>query len=669
MKRLSTLLLSAGLPMIAMAQGWPANYDGVMLQGFYWDSFADSKWKNIEAQADELSAYFDLVWVPQSGKASASKSMGYDVLYYWNQNSSFGTEEQLRSMIGALKERGTGVVADVVVNHRATLGSWTDFPAETYKGETYQMFSTDICANDDGGKTAQQNPGIALSPNNDEGEGWDGMRDLDHQSENVQRCVSAYTQYLKEDLGYTGFRYDMVKGFHGKHVADYNRQAGIQYSVGEYWDGNASVVKKWIDQTKYNDIPQSAAFDFPFRYTCRDVVRDNDWSKLKNASLMSDANYRQYSVTFIENHDTEYRSSSEPQDPIRRDTLALNAWMLSMPGTPCVFLKHWQSYKSEIKNMIEVRRLAGISNLSTYNEFASNKLYCVRKVNGANATLTVAVGDYTGNLGSGMQEIVSGKNYRLALSQSLNTVWIDVPSGTFAENASIKTALTAISADASAQIIYTTDGTTPSATHGTKVASGTVIEVMAGTTLCAALLVDGKVVNPQQRTYYVEQPEEEEPFDPFTMQIYVRSEVAQFNSRMNYYIWAGENDTQLNGNWPGKQISEKATVDGQEWFVQPVEITKASMLPVNIVLNTGSGSPQTVDVTGLTAHKVFLVIESTKQGSKYMVSDVTSQHSTDITDIFAPEQNTLEIYDLLGRKVTHMQPGQLYMIGGKKVIK
>ena len=182
MKRLSFLLLSAGLPILSLAQGWPANYGGVMLQGFYWDSFSDSKWKNIEAQADELSQYFDLIWIPQSGKAQNSPSMGYDVLYYWNQNSSFGTEEQLRSMIKTLKEKGTGVVADVVVNHRGNLSSWVDFPAETYNGVKYEMVSTDIVANDDNGATASNNPSVSLSANKDEGEGWDGMRDLDHKS-------------------------------------------------------------------------------------------------------------------------------------------------------------------------------------------------------------------------------------------------------------------------------------------------------------------------------------------------------------------------------------------------------------------------------------------------------------------------------------------------------
>lgn len=81
------------------AQGWPAKYDGVMLQGFYWDSYRDSKWTNLESQADELSQYFKLVWIPQSAYCGG-KSMGYNDLYWFsNYNSSFGTESELRSLI------------------------------------------------------------------------------------------------------------------------------------------------------------------------------------------------------------------------------------------------------------------------------------------------------------------------------------------------------------------------------------------------------------------------------------------------------------------------------------------------------------------------------------------------------------------------------------------
>jgi len=50
------------------SQGWPADYSGVMLQGFSWDSYDASQWKILEKQADDLKGYIDLVWVPQSGK-------------------------------------------------------------------------------------------------------------------------------------------------------------------------------------------------------------------------------------------------------------------------------------------------------------------------------------------------------------------------------------------------------------------------------------------------------------------------------------------------------------------------------------------------------------------------------------------------------------------------
>ena len=665
MKKLSFLLLSAGLPVLSMAQGWPANYNGVMLQGFYWDSFSDSKWKNIEAQADELSQYFDLIWIPQSGKAQNSPSMGYDVLYYWNQNSSFGTEEQLRSMINTLKEKGTGVVADVVVNHRGNLSSWVDFPAETYNGVKYEMVSTDIVSNDDNGATASNNPSVSLSPNKDEGEGWDGMRDLDHKSENVQNIVKAYVKYLADDLGYTGFRYDMVKGFGGEHVADYNQHAGIKYSVGEYWDGNASVVKSWIDKTKVGGVPQSAAFDFPFRYTCRDAVA-GDWSKLKNASLMSDEAYRQYSVTFVENHDTEKRSNAA-QDPIKKDTLALNAWMLSMPGTPCIFLKHWQDWKNDIKNMIEVRRLVGIDNLSTFEDFASSTKYMVRKVSGTNGQMAIAVGTYTNAVGNTFQEILSGYHYRFFVEKKLNTVWIGTPSGVYKEGESVKAILTAISENADCQLVYTTDGTKPSATNGQKVNSGDEVVIGKTTTLQVGLLLNGEVTGIQTRNYLFLAPSQPEEYDAWNLNIYVRSEVSSFNTKMNFYLWAGDENEQLNNGWPGKQIIETVEAGGYTWFKQAVSITSASLLPINAVFSTGTGSPQTVDVTGINSESWF-VIETAKDGSKYKVTDVTSQYSGIDQIVIENLMDAAAVYDLQGRRVGEMKTGQLYIQNGQKMI-
>ena len=42
MKRFFSILLVV-LPLMMTAQGWPSGYSGVMLQGFYWDSYTDSR--------------------------------------------------------------------------------------------------------------------------------------------------------------------------------------------------------------------------------------------------------------------------------------------------------------------------------------------------------------------------------------------------------------------------------------------------------------------------------------------------------------------------------------------------------------------------------------------------------------------------------------------------
>ena len=401
MRKIYLTLISCLVATAAMAQGWPKDYNGVMLQGFYWDSFADTQWTRLERQADDLSKVFDLVWIPQSGNCGGM-SMGYDDLYWFeNYNSSFGTEAELRSLINALKERGIVTIADIVINHRKNMSNWVDFPKETYNGVTYEMVSTDIVKNDDGGDTKKwaTDNGYSLSENNDTGEGWGGMRDLDHYSENVQTIVKAYLKFLLEDLGYMGFRYDMVKGYASKFTKLYNEDAKPQFSVGEYWD-SSRAIKNWID----NSGKSSAAFDFQFKYVVRNATDKGDWTYLgKNnenkeenwpliSSQFHDGSYRQYAITFVENHDTEVRPDGSSNGPLKKDTLAANAYLLAMPGTPCIFMKHWKAYKQEIANMVTVRKAVGITNTSTPQEIVSQKDYYAVETTGTKGKLLAVVG-------------------------------------------------------------------------------------------------------------------------------------------------------------------------------------------------------------------------------------------------------------------------------------
>ena len=671
MKKIYFTLFALLASINMFAQGWPVNYSGVMLQGFSWDSYDYSQWTVLEKQADDMKGFIDLVWLPQSGKCiETEKVMGYKPYYYFNQNSSFGTEVELKSLIAKFKANGIGAIADVVVNHRNTDG-WFTFPAETYKGVTYQMLSTDICKNDDGGTTATQakKDGVSLSNNYDEGTDFGGCRDIDHKSENVQKIIKAYLKFLKEDIGYTGFRYDMVKGFSGTHVADYNDATGIEYSVGEYWDSNEKI-ESWINATQ----KKSAAFDFQFRYNVRDAVNgaadgkvasSSDWSKLNSTiNLMHDANYRQYAVTFVENHDMQYRSASEPLDPLRKDTLAANAYMLAMPGTPCIFQPHWRAYKQELKSMIEARKLAGITNMSNYVNKYSKTTCFANETTGNKAKLIVVVGNNTKAYtpGADYAQILEGYHYRYYLSKSAETAWCNIPSGEY--EAGFKAKLTAVSQNSNAKLVYTTDGTAPTA-KSKQVATGSTINIDETCTLKVGLLSNGTVTGIRTYNYTIK------AFEPYTITVYANADqVTNWGSAIYFYAWnSSETFTKA---WPGTAATATKTLNGKKWYYMDFKIKSKDAI-VNIIFNQGNGTgkKQTVDLNADNSTKYY-EITTTMSNGKYTCKDVTAIWApTGITGTPTISNTTTDNawYTLSGMKLGK-KPAEsgVYIHQGKKVI-
>lgn len=672
MKKIYFTLIALLASINMLAQGWPANYSGVMLQGFSWDSYDYSQWTVLEKQADDMKGFIDLVWLPQSGKCiETTQVMGYKPYYYFNQNSSFGTEAELRSLIAKFKANGIGAIADVVVNHRNTNG-WFTFPAETYNGVTYKMLPTDICKNDDGGATATQakKNGVSLSNNYDEGTDFGACRDIDHKSENVQKIIKAYLKFLKEDIGYTGFRYDMVKGFSGTHVADYNDATGVEFSVGEYWDGNQSIIN-WINKTN----KKSAAFDFQFRYNVRDAVNGaadgkvasfSDWSKLNSTNnLMHDANYRQYAVTFVENHDMQYRSASEPLDPLRKDTLAANAYMLAMPGTPCIFQPHWRAYKQELKSMIEARKLAGITNMSNYTNKMAQTSCFANETTGNKAKLIVVVGNNTKAYtpSADYAQILEGYHYRYYLSKSAETAWCNIPSGEY--EAGFKAKLTAVSQNSNAKLVYTTDGTAPTA-KSKQVATGNTINIDETCTLKVGLLNNGTVTGIRTYNYTIK------AFEPYTITVYANAEqVTNWGSVMYFYAWNTSGD--LTEKWPGTAVTATKTLNGKKWYYMDFKIKSKDAI-VNIIFNQGNGTgkKQTVDLNAGNSTKYYEITTAQDNDGKYTCKDVTAIWGpTGITGTPTINNTTTDNawYTLSGMKLSK-KPAEsgVYIHQGKKVI-
>ena len=603
-------------PVGSPTVGWPAEYGGVMLQAFYWDSYDETQWTVLESQAELMAGTFDLVWLPQSGNCGG-KSMGYDD-YYWfpggdHYNSSFGTETQLRSLISTFKTKGIKTIADVVINHRRNVSNWVDFPKETYNGVTYEMKSTDICKDDDGGATNQwaTSNGYQLSSNIDTGEGWGGMRDLDHKSTNVQTIAKAYLNCLRNDLGYAGFRYDMVKGYSASFTGQYNAASQPEFSVGECWD-SSNTIKNWIEGTKVENIIQSAAFDFQFKYVVRNATDKGEWNKLKEqndgsyplvSSSFEQGKYRRYAVTFVENHDTQVRNDGSSNGPLKKDTLAANAFMMAMPGTPCVFLPHWLEYPSQIKAMVAARKQAGITNESSYSIFRTLGTYfaSITKTNNENRLL-VAVGDVAAveSAINAQQwtKVTQGYHYAYYFPTTMNKAYADLPSGKYEGDQMVM--LSAVTSTEDAKVVYTIDGSTPTASS-TAVASGTLVTIPIGTTtLKAAILTGGQVGEVITRTYNVVMSEKDKPVEiPSFCVVNAGETCAFFEAPASWtetvMCWAWDTQNYTGGNWPGQACQKLGTASNGntvwKWTYTGTLTTK----PEKIIFSN-NGAPQSPDL-------------------------------------------------------------------------
>lgn len=424
MKRLlyALPLFAFTLPLHAQV---PTESEDVMLQGFYWNSQTETGWTQLQQLSADIASHFNLVWLPPSASAEGGGAVGGTNVGYhpriWNdQNSCWGTAENLKLLIASLHAGGVKVVADIVVNHRAGNTGWGNFTADDFGSYgNYQLTGEHICSDDEMNTDASAGSwqGTATGAP-DTGENWGGARDLDHTSPYVQADVTAYLSWLKGEFGYDGWRYDFAKGFSGAYVGQYNAATSPYLSVGEYWDGSYDNVNAWLGQTGH----RSMAFDFPMKYAALNngLARGNyasmswieDQTTWRPAGLIHHYSTCGYAVTFVDNHDT-YQDSNRFTGYVDQ----AYAFILSSAGVPCVFWPHWRGeYREAIERMIEVRRAAGLHSESKVEVTARSTYYESRAEGhhgslitriGTAAPTTVPEGYYLAASGSGWQMFLS----------------------------------------------------------------------------------------------------------------------------------------------------------------------------------------------------------------------------------------------------------------------
>ena len=407
----------------------PAQCPDVMLQAFYYESTTDkgygrTKWVdhlngNNGSSAEEIGQWFDLVWLPPMSKSEGG--MGYHPTNYGVLNGDWGTDTKLKQLITTLHQNGARVVADIVINHAGAQEGWCDFKSYTFG--TYGTFTPDgsyICNTDEVNTSAPTTACRGYATGNaDDGYGneanYASARDWDHKNTNVQNMFKAYLNWLRNEIKVDGFRYDYCKGFHHSHINDYNTAAKAYFSVMEYWDGNVETLKYHLTDAGKN----TAAFDFNMKYNAfNDGIASENYCALKGAGLPG-AGYARYAVTFVDSHDTYQRGSDSEfcgngnsmticKDKIKQ----CYAYMLSMPGVPCVFWPHWVTFKEQLKPLINARYKTGVHSESSVSDECGNGYYKAT-ITGTNGEIRLLLGPNSGynSTPSGYTLAGKGTNY------------------------------------------------------------------------------------------------------------------------------------------------------------------------------------------------------------------------------------------------------------------
>ena len=209
---------------------------------------------------------------------------------WYDLTSHYGDERELVTLIEALKHRGVDAICDVVVNHKSPVfadGRFVSFADETSRSGRRLDWGEFAIVGD--------HPVFPGKGGDDSGDTIDIAPDLDHSNEEIREAIVEWLNWLKEDIGFSGYRFDYVRGYASEYAREYVlRTVGLEaFCVAENWVGMC-----WSDDyLLYNqDKPRralvdwlqgsgdcAALFDFPTKGILQEAVKRGEFWRLADS--------------------------------------------------------------------------------------------------------------------------------------------------------------------------------------------------------------------------------------------------------------------------------------------------------------------------------------------------------------------------------------------------
>ncbi|MBQ8160856.1 MAG: hypothetical protein IJ083_08890 [Clostridia bacterium] len=301
-------------PLLASAQDTPLSWYEIFVSS-YQDSDGDGigDLKGVESRLDYIEDMgFDGIWLmPVMPSPSYHK---YDVTDYLSVDESYGTTDDLKSLIAACHARGIRVILDMPINHTSTQHPW--FLSALQALEEGDMDNPYISYYHFSEKSASRWTGVTLGDRTwyyEEQFQGGGMPDLNLDEERVWDELRDIFHFWLAECDADGFRLDAVTSYDTNHLShNVEILARVKQLCEEIRPGSFLVGEAWTglgEIASYYESGVDAFFLFPVSqaegWICRALrARTPAKSYLDALSQVQTALPDVLWAPFLCNHDT-----------------------------------------------------------------------------------------------------------------------------------------------------------------------------------------------------------------------------------------------------------------------------------------------------------------------------------------------------------------------------